>query len=189
MSKIPQEAIEAGARAIWGRSPCEVAFDEAVRLSKPLVEWALSDAKVCIEAADAARAQGAEVEPYRWIVEEHLPGGSVRWQCVEHEHHAKSLAAESKCAATVEPLFKRPPAPQPTEREKVLEEVFAAAVYVLREHRSTYDLHRSDLQARGKANAHFYKALVDVCDSIEEGMRAALAGNAPSQTYRAEGGV
>lgn len=43
-----------------------------------------------------------------------------------------------------------------------------AVLKVIRHHRSQYDAERADLHQRGKANAHFYKALVDVCESIED---------------------
>lgn len=49
-------------------------------------------------------------EPVRWEVAETLPSGTIRWQVVEHEHHARKLA--EKLQAGVRPLYAAP-APLP----------------------------------------------------------------------------
>jgi hypothetical protein len=48
--------------------------------------------------------------PKRWLVEETFPSGSVRWQVVEHENHARRLGETLK--AIVTPLYDHPPSPQ-----------------------------------------------------------------------------
>jgi hypothetical protein len=41
--------------------------------------------------------------PARWAIQETLPGGSIRWQVVEHELHARGVAA--RLNASVGPLY------------------------------------------------------------------------------------
>jgi len=50
------------------------------------------------------------VEPVakRWLVEETLPSGTIKWEVVEHEHHARKIAAMYRNAA-VTPLYTHPP--------------------------------------------------------------------------------
>lgn len=52
---------------------------------------------------------GQEVEAVkRWLVEETLPNGSVIWEAVEHEHHARTIASRNPGNITVTPLYTRP---------------------------------------------------------------------------------
>lgn len=50
------------------------------------------------------------VEPVakRWLVEETLPSGAIKWEVVEHENHARKIAAMCR-NATVTPLYTSPP--------------------------------------------------------------------------------
>lgn len=56
------------------------------------------------EAADA----GAVAKPKRWLIEETLPGGCIRWQAFEHEFQARSEARP--LGAVVTPLYASPTA-------------------------------------------------------------------------------
>ena len=47
--------------------------------------------------------------PKRWLMEEHLPSGSICWECFEHENHARQVAAEKKNPTTITPLFTEQP--------------------------------------------------------------------------------
>lgn len=47
-------------------------------------------------------------EPVCWRIDETMPGGSIKWRCVEHQHHAMQVGAESVFPAVVYPLFKAP---------------------------------------------------------------------------------
>lgn len=57
----------------------------------------------------------SNVEPRRWLLEEHLPGGSTRWHCFEHEQQCRARAIISQHATTVTPLFAVNPSPQSKE--------------------------------------------------------------------------
>lgn len=46
--------------------------------------------------------------PKRWLVEEHLSSGSIRWRAYEHELQARSEAAMCAAPATVTPLYVHP---------------------------------------------------------------------------------
>ncbi len=79
----------------------------------------------------------------------------------------RNIQDKSQCppcglAASIRALAASPP---PEQKKQMVG--LEAVLNVIRQHRSTYDAERADLQRRGKANAHFYKALVDVCESIE----------------------
>jgi hypothetical protein len=51
----------------------------------------------------------AKAVPVAWRIAETLPGGSVRWQVVEHELHARDVAKRSGYPATIAPLYLHPP--------------------------------------------------------------------------------
>ena len=58
-----------------------------------------------------------EAEPKRWLLEEHLPGGSIRWHTFEHEHKCRARGIASEHRVTVTPLYASPPSlPEPDER-------------------------------------------------------------------------
>lgn len=67
----------------------------------------------------ALSALSLPVQPVakRWLVEETLEGGSIKWNCVEHEHHARSMVSPVGNPVTVTPLYTTPPVPpSPAER-------------------------------------------------------------------------
>ena len=87
------------------------------------------------EAALAAAMEGAE--PTRWLIEETLPGGSIKWQCIEHEHHARSVA--EKLGAKVTPLYAHPATQPQTEalaavRREARAEVWAESAEIVTKH-------------------------------------------------------
>lgn len=61
-----------------------------------------------------------EAEPVakRWLVEEHLPSGSTRWSCYEHERMARDEADALKNPTTVTPLYASPTDAAEIERLK-----------------------------------------------------------------------
>lgn len=65
----------------------------------------------CRAAIEAAFAAMLKPEPVRWLLEERLPGGSIRWTCFEHEHQCRVAGAKSKYDTAVTPLYAAPPAP------------------------------------------------------------------------------
>ncbi len=72
-------------------------------------------ASECLHESDVREIQAAALallpgEPVAWEVAETLPSGTRRWQVVEHENHARKLAA--KLEADVRPLYVAP-APLP----------------------------------------------------------------------------
>lgn len=56
---------------------------------------------------------------------------------------------------------------------------FETCLNIVHEHKKVYVVERDDLKRRGKANAHFYASLVNVCDSISQAIHDARAA-APS---------
>lgn len=51
----------------------------------------------------------APSEPKRWLLEEHLPGGTVRWHCFEHEHQCRARGVISQHEVTITALFASTP--------------------------------------------------------------------------------
>lgn len=62
--------------------------------------------------ADTTAGRQALAEAKRWLLEEHLPGGTIRWHCFEHKHQCRARAAMSEHGTTVTPLYADNPSPQ-----------------------------------------------------------------------------
>lgn len=56
----------------------------------------------------------------RWLVEQTLPSGSIKWECVEHEHHAREIAIHAAAPVVVTPLYTTPPAQPPSEEDDLI---------------------------------------------------------------------
>jgi len=65
--------------------------------------------------------EGATMTPKRWLVEEHLPSGSIRWDVFEHEHQARRYASSRENPSEVTPLYAAPPAAPDAVKVKPLE--------------------------------------------------------------------
>lgn len=52
------------------------------------------------------RAAGGEAK--RWLVEETLPSGVIRWECMEHENQARAWAASATGDCKISPLYLHP---------------------------------------------------------------------------------
>ena len=66
---------------------------------------------------------------------------------------------------------------------------FETCLNIVHEHKKVYVVERDDLKRRGKANAHFYASLVEVCDSISQAIhdaRAAAPSTQPASTALVE---
>lgn len=96
-----------------GNSVLSQAMAEIERLNSDL-EVATSDENKGLwrfwnaKARDLAaklEAVKATVKPLRWMVSETLSGGTIRWQVVEHEHHARDLAKNYFNGGSVTPLY------------------------------------------------------------------------------------
>lgn len=76
-----------------------------------------SIARTAIRAyLSAIHSQGAAApseEPKRWMIEEHLPSGAIKWSVVEHENHARDYASQRPNPCTGAPLFFASPAVAP----------------------------------------------------------------------------
>jgi hypothetical protein len=59
----------------------------------------------------SALSTPADIEPVvaRWLVEETLPSGSIMWEVVEHEQHARTIASRNPENVTVTPLYRSAP--------------------------------------------------------------------------------
>ena len=78
------------------------------------VSWDGAEMRRALEAALSLPVQPVAK---RWLVEETLEGGSIKWNCVEHEHHARSMVSPVGNPVTVTPLYTTPPVPpSPAER-------------------------------------------------------------------------
>ena len=88
--------------------------DMAFRLSSADRKGAL---RAALEYALSALSLPVQPVAKRWLVEETLEGGSIKWNCVEHEHHARSMVSPVGNPVTVTPLYTTPPVPpSPAER-------------------------------------------------------------------------
>lgn len=83
-----------------------------MKISEKLILMSANGEIAPMSSKDAMAIETAlsAAEPARWLVEEHLPSGAIRWQAVEHEHHAREIASKSS-RTTVAPLYRAPPAP------------------------------------------------------------------------------
>lgn len=71
-----------------------------------------------LERRDLTPSPADSLEPKRWLLEEHMPGGSIRWHCFEHEHQCRARGAASGHRITITALFGDPaPAPKTKARE------------------------------------------------------------------------
>lgn len=82
------DRIEAAARAMWARIEDEVTFDEAKAANDAPYQWAMEDARLAIEAADAAAGDAPITLTYtnwrgeaadRTIIPRHVWFGSTEW--------------------------------------------------------------------------------------------------------------
>lgn len=119
---ISAEHVEAAARAIcwqgiqgygWRMHSHGEKYDYVDRNWNQHVDAAIA---ALTAAASIPASRGVET-PKRWLIEEHLPSGAIRWQVVEHEHHANEIAAETEFPThtVVTPLYAAAPDPQPAQ--------------------------------------------------------------------------
>lgn len=67
----------------------------------------------------------------RWLVEQHLPSGTIQWGCYEHEHHARQVSASwsrsvggfGELKSTVTPLYETTPPDAAATIERLQEQV------------------------------------------------------------------
>jgi hypothetical protein len=71
--------------------------------------------------------QQQQPEAKRWLVEEKLKHGSIKWACFEHEHDARAYAKGALGPVVVTPLFASPQPPTPAG---VMEEAETLLIYL-----------------------------------------------------------
>lgn len=120
-------------------------------------------------------AQPQEPVAKRWLVEKHLPSGSISWEAFEHELHARNVAGQYERAGsktTVTPLY--------AQLQRIDADVVALAaeagwnacrrqVYLLSE---DYTERTHSLKNTDSVEGNFYRGQYDVAKSFAKSFSA-----------------
>ncbi|ANL02640.1 hypothetical protein [Rhizobium phage RHEph18] len=110
MTGIHERGIEAAAHAITGFINgvcCHRTGGSGKDASCECQQIARAAISAYLSAVAPQSGDNAE-EPKRWLLEEHIPGGSTRWHCFEHEQQCRARGIISQYETTVTPLYTHP---------------------------------------------------------------------------------
>ena len=148
---------------------------ERIANSEP---WVLSGDDLREMAREALALPLPVQEPKRWLLEEHLQGGSIRWHTFEHECQCRARGAASEHAFTVSPLYLSPSPSIPEEKGGTAESVVATDEERLEDLRlaaaSIREWMPETLPASEDGQIHFARALAE---SAAEAIEAFLAAS------------
>lgn len=112
---------------VWKKNPNPKAqsWGEGDVVNETEVRAVMTEAAAYLRSLSPAATPVSEAEPVakRWLVEEHLPSGSIRWSCYEHERMAREEAKTFKNPTTVTPLYLAKPAFSPAGGDVVREKL------------------------------------------------------------------